>query len=161
MYSQIDIRYKVSNTVADVRSLVHAFPGDVTLCLANHKLYQYVEYTDSDVIPVDDGEFFLQTTNTELLSRWVAVDVFTSACFHGDIELADWVSESGEYIWVFDIVLPMGIKQAKAVFYDMYGYEVYPEDVQYIETDGNITEVIATVGSIPDCRFVGKYQIFF
>ena len=161
MYSQIDIRYKVSDTVNIVRSLTNAFPGDVTLCLENRKLYQYVEYAAGSTIPADDGVLFLQTTDLLLNSRWVAIEAYSDKCFCGTFTENDWSLESGEEKFTYVINLPQGVKHAKVFLFDETGNEVFPENTQYVETAGFITSVIITVGAIPACNFNGKYRLTF
>ena len=161
MYSQTDIRYHVSDTVATVRSLVNAFPGDITLCIANKTVYQYVEYGAGESIPVDDGSLILQTTDTSLFTRWVALSAFTAKSIAGTFIATDWQQDSTSGLLKYTIALPNKVRQAHIKFYDIQDTEVYVEKVNFVRDVSGLSSINAYVAAIPDCSFAGKYVIFF
>lgn len=161
MYSQIDIRYSVSQTIAAVKAITNAFPGDVTLCLENKTLYQYVEYADGATVPSDDGNTVLQTVNTELTARWVAISAYTGKSFIGSFTNEDWVEETDGAHYSYTIVLPNKVTSAALHLYDSQHVEVYPETIEYVRDGSGINSIKLIIGAIPDCRFEGTYSIFF
>lgn len=161
MYSQIDIRYSVSDTIDQVKSLIHAFPGNLTLCLENATLYQYKEYAEGEPIPAPDDIHVIQTADDTLLSRWIAIDTLTSKCLYGDITLGSWSLDNTNNVYNMLIQLPNTISGFFIKFIDNTNKEVYVEDVTEQSAAGKITTVTCTVGSIPDCRFTGKYLLYF
>lgn len=161
MYSQIDIRYKISQTINDVRSIVNAFPGDLTLCLENHRLYQYVEYAAGATIPADDGSVILQTTDITLRSRWVALEAFADNCFSFAFETTDWTLVSASNVYTLTLTLPAEVTNINTVVYDSTNTKVYPENIQYVQGVAGISGVVLTVGAVPDCTFNGTVKVFF
>lgn len=160
MYSQIDIRYSVSDTVQQVRSLIHAFPGNITLCLENRTLYQYCEYAPGASIPTDDGSNILATTDTSLRTRWIAIDLYSSKNFTGTFTANDsgWVLDGDVY--KYTILFPGTVHIAQIVLLDSTFKTVYPEDITFTYNNG-LVSVIISVGAVPDCRFNGSYSVFF
>lgn len=161
MLSQIDIRYSVSETIADVKKLVNAFPGNITLCLENATLYQYKEYTASDTIPTPDDKLVIQTDDAALLSRWIAIDAFTGKSIAGTFNIDDWVLDSENNYYTYRISFPNIIDGFIIKFVDNTNKEVMLEDVVQEEVNKDLVAVIGVVGAIPDCRFSGKYYIYF
>lgn len=161
MLSQIDIRYSVSETLADVKKLVNAFPGNITLCLENATLYQYKEYTSEDTIPTPDDSLVIQTNDTSLLSRWIAIDAFTGKSISGTFDINDWVLDSENNYYTYKVSFPNIVNGFVIKFVDNTNKEVMLEEVVQEEEDNNLVAVIGVVGAIPDCRFSGKYYIYF
>lgn len=162
MLSQIDIRYSVSETIADVKTLVNAFPGNITLCLETSTLYQYKEYSNSEEIPTPDDKLIIQTNDSSLLSRWVAIDSFTAKSFTGSFTTADWVLNVADHTYTYTIKFPNIIDGFLIKFVDNTNKEVLVEEViQEEDSDSKLVSVIAVVGATPDCRFDGKYFIYF
>lgn len=161
MLSQIDIRYSVSETIADVKKLVNAFPGNITLCLENATLYQYKEYTASDTIPTPDDKLVIQTNDATLLSRWTAIDAFTGKSITGTFNIDDWILDTKNNYYTYRISFPNIIGGFIIKFIDNTNKEILLEDIVQEEVNKDLVAVIGVVGAIPDCRFSGKYYIYF
>lgn len=160
MYSQTDIRYSVSSDISAVRALVHAFPGNITLCLSNKTLYQYCEYSSAADMPNDNGSTVLATTDVSLLSRWVSIDTYSAKSITGSFTTNDWdLSQDGE-TYTYTILFPSKLNSTNIEITDINGVVVYPEEITYTNSTG-LTGVTLTIGAIPDCRFNGNYSIFF
>lgn len=161
MLSQIDIRYSVSKTIAEVKSLVNAFPGNISLCLENNVLYQYVEYATAADVPTANDSTILQTTNPDLLSRWIAIDSFSAKSIYGDIKNSNWVLDATNKVYKYTITLPNTVNSFFVKFIDRNNKEVYVEDVVQPGDIGAIKTIDCIVGAIPDCRFEGKFLVYF
>lgn len=161
MISQIDIRYSISDTVADVKTLVNAFPGNLTLCLETSTLYQYKEYNAEDKIPVPDDKLVIQTNDSALLSRWIAVGSYTSKSLSGSFSIDDWVFNAANNTYTYTVQFPNIVDGFTIKFLDSTNKEVYLEDVISTLENNKVASVIGVIGATPDCRFSGSYFICF
>lgn len=160
MYSQTDIRYSVSDSIQQVRSLVHAFPGNMTLCLENKILYQYCEYGSDETLPTDNGSTILSTTDTSLRTRWIASDLYSAKSFSGSFTVNDAGWELNGDVYRYTVIFPGAINIAQTVLLDSNHRLVYPEDVIFTSSNG-LVAVTIIVSAVPDCRFNGSYSVFF
>lgn len=161
MHSQVDIRYSVSPLISDVSKLTNAFPGNLTLCLETMMLYQYVEYSDTETIPVPDNNLVIQTNDVTLKSRWVSISAYTAKSFSGAITNSSWVLDSTNNVYRMEITLTNTISGFFIKFLDTNKNEIWVEEVTQQVVNDKITKVICTVGAVPDCRFEGEYLISY
>lgn len=89
----------------------------------------------------------------------IVSSIATSASEYGTFTTSSWTSSNGKY--TLTINLTNTATNISAVFYDSNNKQVFPEDVTLVKTSGNVTAVVATIGSDPDCRFDGTYSIFY
>lgn len=161
MLSQIDIRYSVSETLADVKGLVNAFPGNLTLCLENNTLYQYKEYATAGEMPVPDDIAVVQTNDATLLSRWIAIDAYTGKSFYGAFKTTDWVYNATDNTYTYKIIFNNKLNGCMIKFLDKDRREVLLEDVVEQVVGDGLQSITGIVGATPDCRFDGMYFIYF
>lgn len=167
--AQIQFRYLTVNTLDDLRSQIHAFPGNMSLVLENKTLYQFVMYGDEEVLPADDGVSVLATTDAELRGRWVQIDSYSTKAVEGEIhagvlphgswQTSDIVDDA--YELRIPVVNPVNdfVLKLWEVSNGNYKKEVIPQEVMVDKRTDGVTEIRVIVGKVPDCTFEGSYFI--
>lgn len=157
--AQSQLRYHTVDTKTTLKGYTNAYAGDMALVLENKTLYQYVEYPVGITLPVDNNESILATTNTDLLTRWVAIDTYTSKAVTGTFTTSSWGSRTANdtYELVVNFVNPVDDFICKVT--NSVGTEVKLQDIVSVKVSNQITSAKLIVGAVPDCRFEGSYFI--
>ena len=158
--AQLQLRYHTVDTLSDLKALVHAFAGDMCLCIANRVLYQYVDYGNG-ILPDDDGYSVIETNDSSLTTRWVAIDSYTqkslSGTFTAEINANNWHRGNECFEYTIPVVNP--VNNLTCTVFDAANKVVIPQDIFITKDSDAITSVKITVGMYPDCRFAGSYFI--
>ena len=77
----------------------------------------------------------------------------------GTFSVSNWASSNGKYILTVSVTGTTST--ANIIFYDSNNEQVFPESVLLTKSGNNITSITAIIGSDPDCRFEGTYNIFY
>ena len=159
--AQKQLRYFSVDTIADLKSNLSAFAGDISLVLANKTLYQFVIYDQGDVVPVDDGINVLELTNEDPLCRWVAIDSYSSRVVTDTFSATDnrWAHDAARNVYEMTVSTVNGVASCVCHLYNSNGEEVFPQKITFYKSSGMITGVVIEVSDTPDCRFEGSYYI--
>lgn len=120
-------------------------------------------------IPTDKGSFIGNVTGTaskaiaDADGNTISSTYLKTANYYpaqtGSFTTSNWTSSNGKY--TYTISLTKASPSASIVLYDSNNKQVFPEDVTLTKSSGNVTAITLTVGSDPDCRFAGTYNIIF
>ena len=141
-------------------------PSQIVICSANDKIYKRRATADDTwgawkTIAFTDSTVSRATADAD--GNTISSTYLKTANYYpaqtGSFTTSNWTSSNGKY--TYTISLTKASPSANIVLYDSNNNQVFPEDVTLTKSSGNVTAITLTVGSDPDCRFAGTYNITF
>lgn len=157
--AQQQLRCLSVETLADLKAQVHAFPGSLSLVIANGILYEYVEYATAADMPAADEVSIVELDDVTLLSRWVSVDTYSSKAVEGTFRRADWELNAADETYEYEVAFINQVNNFVCKVTDSHNNEVILQEVTHTKLGEGVTGVTFKVAATPDCRFDGSYFI--
>lgn len=157
--AQYQLRCLSVETLADLKAQTSAFPGSLSLVIANGILYEYVEYATAAEMPAADEVTIVELDDSSILGRWVAIDTYSTKAVEGTFKKADWVANPSNECYDYTVVFLNPVNNFVCKVIDSHNKEVILQDVTQTKVGEGVTGVIFSVADTPDCRFDGSYFI--